>query len=125
MGRPSYQPTPEHKKMVSTLCGFGVPVDDICKVIENPSTGRPIDKKTLYKYYKNELDTGHIKANSKVAGNLFNIATGTTPQAVTAAIFWLKCQAGWKDKGKDAGPEDDVDMPDEIIIRAANGKEKN
>ena len=59
-----------------------------------------------------------------MANRLFDIATGNTPQSVTAAIFWLKCQAGWKDTGKDAGPADDVEMPDEIIIRPAHGKEK-
>jgi hypothetical protein len=41
-----------------------------------------------------ELDTGHIKASAKVAGNLYRIATGSGREAVTAAIFWLKVRAG-------------------------------
>src|SRR3954465_11110201 len=47
--------------------------------------------KTLRKHFRDELDTGHIKASAKVAGNLYRIATGSGPEAVTAAIFWLKC----------------------------------
>jgi hypothetical protein len=35
-----------------------------------------IDSKTLRKHYRDEFDTGHIKANAKVAENLFRKATG-------------------------------------------------
>jgi hypothetical protein len=41
------------------------------------------------KHFREELDTGHIKASAKVAGNLYRIATGSGREAVTAAIFWL------------------------------------
>ena len=32
-----------------------------------------------------------------MAENLFRKATGDGPQAVAAAIFWLKTRAGWKE----------------------------
>jgi hypothetical protein len=54
-----------------------------------------IAAKTLRKHFRAELDTGHIKANAKVAGNLYRIATGSGREAVTAAIFWMKVRAGW------------------------------
>ena len=50
------------------------------------------------------------KANAKVAENLFRKATGEGREAVTAAIFWLKARAGWKETsvkeltGKDEHP---------------------
>ena len=53
-----------------------------------------IDAKTLRKHYRDELDTGHIKATAKVAEFLFRKATTDGSQAVTAAIFWLKTRAG-------------------------------
>jgi hypothetical protein len=56
-----------------------------------------IAAKTLRKPFRAELDTGHIKANAKVAGNLYRIATGNGREAVTAAIFWLKVRAGWRE----------------------------
>ena len=56
-----------------------------------------IDAKTLRKHYRHELDHGHTKANAKVAENLYRKATGEGREAVTAAIFWLKARARWKE----------------------------
>ncbi len=52
---------------------------------------------TLRKYFAAELDTGHIEANAKVAQSLYKKATGDGPGATVAAIFWLKCRAGWRE----------------------------
>lgn len=123
-GRPSFEPTKQQKSMVKTMCGFGIPVEDICKVIENPQTGKPINKTTAYKHFKDEIESGHVLANFKVAKNLFTIATGSTPQAVTAAIFYLKCRARWSDKaGSDSEPEE-VQAPSEIRIIGVPGRGK-
>lgn len=72
------------------MAGYGVPEADIADMIG-------IDPKTLRKHYRQELDQGHTKANIKVAENLFRKATGEGREAVTAAIFWLKARAGWKE----------------------------
>ena len=40
-----------------------------------------IDPKTLRKHYRQELDHGHIKANAKVAENLYRKATGDGPRS--------------------------------------------
>src|SRR6476646_6668571 len=56
-----------------------------------------IDAKTLRKHYRDELDTGAIKATAKVAEFLFRTATTEGPQCVTAAIFWLKTRGHWKE----------------------------
>ncbi len=37
------------------------------------------------------------KANVRAAENLYRKATGDGREAVTAAIFWLKTRAGWKE----------------------------
>ena len=37
----------------------------------------------------------HVKANARVAENLYRKATGEGREAVTAAIFWLKTRARW------------------------------
>ena len=72
------------------MAGYGVPETDIAGVIG-------IDPKTLRKHYRSELDHGHVKANAKVAENLFRKATGDGRESVIAAIFWLKTRAGWKE----------------------------
>ena len=72
------------------MAGYGVPEVEIAGVIG-------IDPKTLRKHYRHELDHGHTKANARVAENLYRKATGEGREAVTAAIFWLKTRAGWKE----------------------------
>ena len=72
------------------MAAYGVPEADIAKVVG-------IDPKTLRKHYRDELDTGSIKANSRMAENLYRKAMGDGPQAVSATIFWLKTRARWKE----------------------------
>jgi hypothetical protein len=72
------------------MAGYGVPETDIACVPD-------IDPKTLRRHYRKELDKGHIKASARVAEFLFRKATTEGSQAVTAAIFWLKTRAGWKE----------------------------
>ena len=72
------------------MAAYGIPETDIATVVE-------IDPKTLRRHYRKELDTGHIKANTKVAESLFRKAMGDGPQSVTACIFWLKTRAHWKE----------------------------
>ena len=72
------------------MAGYGIPEADIACVLE-------IDPKTLRRHYRKALDKGHIKANSRVAENLYRKATGDGREAVIAAIFWLKPRAGRKE----------------------------
>jgi hypothetical protein len=55
---------------------------------------------TLRKHFREELDTAEVKANAKVAGNLFRQATKDDPRSIPAAIFWTKTRLGWKDSTK-------------------------
>ena len=70
--------------------GYGVPEQAIARVVG-------LDPKTLRKHYREELDTGQIKATAKVAESLFRKATSDGSQSVTAAIFWLKTRGGWRE----------------------------
>ena len=90
MSRRAHKPEAGQRKQVEAMAGYGVPEADIAGVIG-------VDAKTLRKHYREELDHGHVKANAKVAENLYRRATGEGREAVTAAIFWLKTRAGWKE----------------------------
>jgi hypothetical protein len=90
MGRRAHKPDPAGRRQVEAMAAYGVPEADIATVIG-------IDAKTLRKHYRQELDTGQIKANTKVAENLYRKATGDGREAVIAAIFWLKTRARWKE----------------------------
>ncbi len=99
MGRPAHEPSPMSRRNVEALAGYGVPEADIAGVVG-------IDPKTLRKHYREELRYGHVKANAKVAENLFRKATGDGRESVIAAIFWMKTRAQWKETQvtKMAGP---------------------
>jgi predicted transcriptional regulator len=103
MARPSHEPNATSRRQVEAMAAYGITEPQIARVVG-------IDPKTLRKHYRDELDTGQIKANSKVAESLYRKATTDGPQSVTAAIFWLKTRARWKETqvseltGRDGGP---------------------
>jgi len=89
-GRPPHQATDDTRKQVYELSSVGTTYEDIAKVIG-------ISHDTLTKYYRPELDRGRIDANAIIAGTLFKQAQeGNT----SAAIFWLKTRAQWKETQK-------------------------
>jgi hypothetical protein len=90
MGRRAHTPDPLQRRQIEALAGYGVPEAEIAAMVS-------IDAKTLRKHYRHELDHGHTKANAKVAENLYRKATGDGRESVTAAIFWLKARARWKE----------------------------
>jgi hypothetical protein len=89
-GRKAHKPRDEQKATVEALAGYGVPHEEIAQILR-------IDATTLRKRYRDQLDRGQALANAKVAQNLFGIATGSGREAVTAAVFWLRCRAGWSE----------------------------
>ena len=91
MPRQAHAPDSVQRRQVEALAGYGVPEPDISGMLG-------IDPETLRKHYRQELDHGHTKANVKVAENLFRKATGDGRESVTAAIFWLKARANWKER---------------------------
>ena len=117
MGRRAHRPDEAGRRQVEALAGYGIPEAEIAGVIG-------VDAKTLRKHYRHELDHGHTKANARVAENLYRKATGEGREAVTAAIFWLKTRAGWKETtaheigGRDGEPIEVVDASPRDLARA-------
>ena len=87
-GRPEYQKTDEDAKNVEALTIAGVTQKLIAEILK-------ISEPTLRKHYRTELDTSKAKANAVISQSLFKLAREGN---VTAQIFWLKTQAGWKEK---------------------------
>jgi hypothetical protein len=96
----AFAPTDEQRNTVQAMAGYGIPQDDICTVILNHETGAPITSKTLRKAFPVELQTGATVANAKVAEALYKIATGNSPSAATACIFWMKTRLGWRETNR-------------------------
>ena len=88
MSRPRFQPTPEQSKLVRKLVAYGHTQENIALMVGVRSP------KTLRKYFRAELDRAAIEANTQVAHSLYKSAV--SGKDTTAAIFWLKCRAGWR-----------------------------
>lgn len=97
-GKAPFVATQEQHDMVLVLSGVGYPHAEIAKRIRWPD-GRPLSRVTLKKLFATELKLGMELANAKVANALFTMATKDKIPA--AAIFWLKCRAGWKEPAAD------------------------
>jgi hypothetical protein len=93
-GYPRFEPTVEQRDTVESLAGLGLLHREICLLIVNPHRRKPIDEKTLRKWFKHELAVGSVKTNGKVAKSLYQQALKGN---VTACIWWTKCRMGWKE----------------------------
>ena len=112
MARRAHKPDPFHRRQVEAMAAYGVPETGIARVVG-------IDAKTLRKHYREELDTGQIKATAKVAESLFRKATTDGSQSVTAAIFWLKTREGWREapQAHEVGIFDMSALSDDELMR--------
>tara|TARA_R110002110_G_scaffold112795_1_gene280207 strand:+ start:297 stop:635 length:339 start_codon:yes stop_codon:yes gene_type:complete len=88
-GAPTFKPTDDERRLVEQMTACGIPQESQCLVIRDG-----IDDKTLRKHFRRELDTAATKANTKVAGTLFNKALGGDTAAM---IWWSKTRMGWKE----------------------------
>ena len=88
VGRPPYFKTDEDAKTVEALAIAGVKQSLIADIVK-------ISEPTLRKNFRRELDTSKARANAIISQALFKKAKDGN---VVAQIFWLKTQAGWKEK---------------------------
>lgn len=101
MGRIRFEPTAEQRSLVENLVAFGMTYDDIIRLVHWPidrrraNSGKTISVDTLRDAFAEELKTGTVKANAKVAASLFNQATSGT--CIAATIFWTKTRMGWRE----------------------------
>lgn len=110
-GRPPFVPTAEQRKNVETLAGLGLRHEEICLLVENPTTGHGIDDETLRRHFSVELARGGPKLAAQVAQSIARKALGDGNQAVTAAIWFSKCRMGWKER-----VHVDVDVKSGVLV---------
>ena len=96
MSRPRFQPTPEHQQLVRKLVACGNTQEGIALMVGVRSP------KTLRKYFREELARAAIEANTQVAHSLYKSAV--SGKDTTAAIFWLKCRARWRESHEANAP---------------------
>jgi hypothetical protein len=117
-GRKPFTPTDDQRRMVKAMAGYGVPHDDISRVVR-------CSPPTLRKWFRDELDTATIEANARVAQTLYQQAT--TPGNIAATIFWLKARAGWREKQQvEVTGQDGAALPQQqvVVIRRFSNPEE-
>ena len=82
VGRPTgsggFKPTPEQRVMVEQCCGYRMPEEEICLLIKNPSTNRPISPMTLRKYFADEVRTGYSNLRQRIMAASVRSALGVS-----------------------------------------------
>jgi len=114
-GRPKFEPTDEHRKLVTALYGYGLPADQVRQHIINPSTGKPITRTVLFRVFRAELDAGMAIANAKILQTAFNIAVNPKhPKGAAMNMFWQKTRMGFKEVQP---PDADKPVPKSIPVK--------
>lgn len=83
-----HQPSQKDRQMVEVMSGFGIDAAKIAMVVG-------IDRSTLLKHYRAEIDRGAATIEAKLTGNLLRIAGGSDNAALKAITFALQCRFGW------------------------------
>ena len=112
-------PTEKSRAEVQALASFGVNRDEISGYLG-------IDRKTLSKHYKPELETSALKVHAHVASFLANAATGaalkqgtgaTFRDCLTAAMFYGKTRMGLRETNNmDVTSNGETLKPTQIIL---------
>ena len=111
--KPPHAPTDATRQTVQLHTMVGTTQADTARVLN-------IDEKTLRKYYRDELDLAKAKANATIGGALFNQAkSGDT----SAMIFWMKTQAGWRERKDINHTSEDGSMSPKPTITAVDAIE--
>lgn len=114
---PPHEPTRATRELVQLHTMVGTTQETIASIIG-------IDPKTLRKYYRDEIDQSKAKANATIGGALFNKAkAGDT----AAMIFWMKTQAGWRERQEvdHSSSDGSMSMPTRIEIVAPSKSNDN
>jgi hypothetical protein len=90
VGRPKFEPAEKQRAQVAALVACGVPRAQVATFIG-------VDNKTLTKYFRKELKEAKHLANSRIATTLYQKALAGD---VVCMLFWLKCQANWKESSR-------------------------
>lgn len=83
-----FEPSSEQRYTVEVMAGIGIQQEQIAAALG-------ISAPTLRKHFAEELAIGKTRIVTKVAESLVRQALAGN---MSAAMFFLKCQAGWRDR---------------------------
>lgn len=110
---PAFKPTAEQRESVELMISYGVPETEICLLIKNPETGKPIEVETLREHFASEIATGATKLKSLVGNRIVAAMLGRdgglTDELTQAKLLMLFAEhrMGWKEAVADAHANED------------------
>jgi len=87
-GPKTWEPTAAERRMIEHYVAIGYTQEQIGALI-----GKSVD--SLQRHCREELDTGALKVNAKIAGKLYQKAMEGDTASI---IFWTKTRLGWTEK---------------------------
>lgn len=97
-GRPPFEPTEDDRWRVRVMASMGYELDQMRKLVRNPTTGRALNMKTFSKHFKHDYRGAKPHVDAAVATSLVRRALDLThPQGASCAIFYSKVRMGWKE----------------------------
>ena len=116
MSRRAFKPTAEQRGNVEAMIGYAIPEAEICLLIKNPETGKPIDLATLRKHFAAEIATGATKLKAlvgkRIVASMLGRDGGLTDGPTQARLLMLfaKTRMGWKEKVANRHEHSPIDL---------------
>jgi len=120
VGRSLPPPTSDDFRLIEEMSGAGSTLDEIALALDW-SVSTLERRKKRYPEIEKAYQKGRVLAKRAMGDRLWQIAMSNdkeghpTKGAVVATIFWLKCQAGWKenfdDQVQSLAPEVQIYLP--------------
>lgn len=97
MSRPFYKPSENERKGVAVMAASGMRHEDICQVIRNPESSKPLAYKTFIRVFANELANGRKLVVSLLERELVGLALYAKSDRVrlSAMEFYLQTKGGF------------------------------
>jgi len=108
---PAFKPTAEQRESVELMISYGAPETEICLLIKNPETGKPIEVETLREHFASEIATGATKLKSllgnRIVAAMLGRDGGLTDELTQAKLLMLFAEHRMKEAVADAHANED------------------
>ena len=97
----AFKPTAEQRESVELMISYGAPETEICLLIKNPETGKPIEVQTLREHFASEIAAGATKLKSllgnRIVAAMLGRDGGLTDALTQAKLLMLFAEQrmGW------------------------------
>lgn len=94
---PAFQITDAQRDAAIRAAEIGLPMEEICRLIVNPDTGKPVDKKTLLKHMRGDMEYARAKRKLGLGERCFEIAhSNRHKDSGSMAKFLAQVHLDWK-----------------------------